>query len=174
VVSRTLADFGLPATALDLELTEHTILRSDSRMLADLHALRAHGVGIVLDHFGTGHASIAMLRDHPVTRIKIDRSLVSALGRSPGDVAILDGVARLGRGFGLAVTADGVETSEQAHLLRPHCSDAQGSYFGQRVPAEEFEVLHLTGSAAPPSQGSGIAPEACEWPASLRRAVCES
>lgn len=174
MVGRALADFGLPAAALDLELTEATILRSDSRMLADLHVLRAQGVGIVLDHFGTGHASIAMLRDHPLTRIKIDRSLVGAVGRSPGGLTVLDGVARLGRGFGLAVTADGVETAEQARLLRPHCSDAQGTHFGQSVPAEEFEALHLAGRAAPVSQGPAMAPAAVGWDASPRRTMGNS
>ena len=159
---------ALPATELDLELTEHTILRSDSRMLADLHVLRAQGVGIVLDHFGTGHASIAMLRDHPVTRIRIDRSLVSAIGRSPSGLAILDGVARLGQGFGLAITADGVETAEQARLLRPHCSEAQGAYFGQRVPAEEFGALHFSTCAASSSHIPGRPPGAPEWAASPR------
>ena len=174
VVGRALADYGLPATVLDLELTERTILRSDSRMLADLHVLRAQGVGIVLDHFGTGDASIAMLRDHPVTRIKIDRSLVGGIGHSPGDLAILEGVARLGQGFRLAVTADGVETAEQARLLRPHCSDAQGTYFGHRVPAEEFEALHLSRCAALPSHVPGMPPEAPERAAPPRRAMCSS
>ena len=160
VVGQALTDSGLPATALELELTEGTILRSDSRMLGDLHALRAQGVGIVLDQFGTGYGSIAMLRDHPVTRLKIDRTLVGSVGCDTCGLAIVEAVARLGRGFGLAVTADGVERAEQAQLLQPHCSEAQGKYLGQRVPREEFERLYLTGPLAPELAGHQVEPVA--------------
>jgi predicted signal transduction protein with EAL and GGDEF domain len=85
VIHEALVEFRLPPQALELEITENIILQSDGRIMRDLAELRAMGVGIAFDDYGTGYASLTMLKDYPVTRLKIDRSFVSGVDRSPKD-----------------------------------------------------------------------------------------
>ncbi len=137
----------LPASALELELTETIALRHDDELLAPLHALHAHGVGVALDDFGTGFASLSMLRRCPLSRLKIDRGFVSELGTEGAlgsgsdrsDVVIVEAVLALGRGLGLGVVAEGVETEAQAAFLAAHgCDEAQGYFYGPPAPASRM------------------------------------
>ncbi len=138
LVERLLGAHRLPADALELEITENIILKSDGRIKADLFDLRAMGVGIAFDDYGTGYASLTMLKDYPVTRLKIDRSFVSGVDISHKDQTIVEAISRLAQGFALDVIAEGIETREQADLMRPHCQEGQGYHFGRPVPAGSF------------------------------------
>jgi len=143
-VRSALARWALPASALELELTETIALRHDDGLLAPLHALHADGVGVALDDFGTGFASLSMLRRCPLSRLKIDRCFISGLGaegvpgsgRDRSDAVIVEAVLALGRGLGLGVVAEGVETEMQAAFLAAHgCDEAQGHLYGRPAPA---------------------------------------
>lgn len=134
-----LTDAELPPHSLEIELTENIILRQDEATLRSLGELRQAGVGIAFDDYGTGYASLSMLKRYPVTRLKIDQSFVRAMCESPSDAAIVRAVLYLGKSFGLAVIAEGVETLDQCERLRKKgCLEAQGYLFGKPVPAAEF------------------------------------
>ncbi|KQT52985.1 diguanylate phosphodiesterase [Aureimonas sp. Leaf460] len=143
VVAAALRDAGLPAGGLELEITENTILKNESRITSILHELRAIGVGIAFDDYGTGYASLTMLKDFPVSRLKIDRSFVSGSGLGRSNVAIVEAITRLASGFDLDVIAEGIETPEQADFMRHHCAEGQGYLFGRPMPAEDFSRLLL-------------------------------
>ena len=164
--------WALPASALELELTETIALRHDDELLAPLHALHAHGVGVALDDFGTGFASLSMLRRCPLSRLKIDRGFVSELGTAGtlgsgtdrSDVVIVEAVLALGRGLGLGVVAEGVETEAQAAFLAARgCNEAQGYFYGRPAPASRLlaaarkQVRHFRSdqAAAPARRGEG-------------------
>ena len=144
VVRNALDRWNLPRTALELEVTETVALARNSALLAPLRQLHAEGVGIAFDDFGTGFASLSTLKHCPLNRLKIDRSFVSELGTTGaiggaadrGNVAIIDAVVALGRGLGLGVTAEGIETSEQAAFVASKgCDEGQGLLFGRPAPS---------------------------------------
>ncbi|WKA64405.1 sensor domain-containing phosphodiesterase [Pectobacterium aroidearum] len=137
-----LARTGLQPSSLELEITENIILRYDENMLQPLKALRDVGIGIAFDDYGTGYASLSMLKNYPVTRLKIDQTFVRTMCESPPDAAIVRAILYLGKSFGLGVIAEGVETLEQSERLRGKgCEEAQGYLFGHPMPAEEFTQL---------------------------------
>jgi diguanylate cyclase (GGDEF)-like protein/PAS domain S-box-containing protein len=139
-VRRILERTGLPAAGLELEVTENVILRHDGTMLGALEELHLDGVAIAFDDFGTGFASLSMLKTYPLTRIKIDRSFVTDIGIDPTDAVIVSATAALGAGLGLDVIAEGVETEGQRDLLRlAGCNSGQGYLFGKPMSATDFE-----------------------------------
>ena len=141
-VERVLHETGLSATALELELLETTMVRNDARTLEMLHALRKMGVGLAFDDYGTGYASLSMLKRIPVSRLKIDRAFIrDVLGRRE-DTAIVEAVIYLARSFDIAVIAEGVETEAQLSFLRGHgCQEAQGYLFSPAVDVQGFNAL---------------------------------
>ncbi|MCW4114337.1 EAL domain-containing protein [Aurantimonas sp. MSK8Z-1] len=145
VVDQALRDFGLPGEALELEITENIILHSDKGIKLDLAKLREMGVGIAFDDYGTGFASLTMLKDYPVTRLKIDRSFISTVDQSARDQTIVNAIAELAKGFELEVIAEGIETEDQAVLMKAYCSEGQGYLFGKPQNAENFEQAFITG-----------------------------
>jgi diguanylate cyclase (GGDEF)-like protein len=134
-----LAAHRVPATALELEITETALLAdSDGRVLNALQTLRAAGMTIALDDFGTGFSSLAHLRRFPVDTLKIDQSFVGGIDAERGDRAIVEAVLRLGEALGLTTVAEGVETESQAAFLRGRgCKLAQGYLFARPLPAGE-------------------------------------
>jgi EAL domain-containing protein (putative c-di-GMP-specific phosphodiesterase class I) len=100
-----------------LEITESSMLEKDDRTLHLLDRLRGLGVGLAVDDFGTGYSALSYLRSFPVTRVKVDRSFVSGLGRDGTDAAVVRAVVAVSEALGLAVTAEGVETEEQRAVL---------------------------------------------------------
>lgn len=143
-VQDCLAGSGLPAHALELEITERTILRGQDHILASLRELRALGLSIALDDYGTESTSLSTLKHFPLTRLKIDRSFVDGLLTSTTDAAIIRVILYLARSLGLAVTAEGVETQAQRdRLLKKGCKHAQGFFFGQPVKAAHFSARYL-------------------------------
>lgn len=140
IVRDALADHGLPAKALELEITENIILRHDDAMTGPLRSLRDDGVGVAFDDYGTGYASLSLLKRYPLTRLKVDQSFVRRICDDSEDAAIVRAVILLGRSFGLDVIAEGVETqAQQALLIREGCHELQGFLFGRPVSAEAFE-----------------------------------
>jgi EAL domain-containing protein (putative c-di-GMP-specific phosphodiesterase class I) len=144
-VFSALAASGLPASRLELEITESVLLQNNEVTLATLHQLRALGVRIALDDFGTGYSSLSYLRSFPFDKIKIDRCFVSDLSESSEDaLAILRAVASLGISLGIATTAEGVETKEQLARVREEgCTEMQGYLFSPPRPLAEVQRLFL-------------------------------
>ncbi|MEF2549898.1 EAL domain-containing protein [Aurantimonas sp. A2-1-M11] len=138
-VRLALAATSLPPEALELEITEDIILRHDDDMTGPLRDLKDLGIGIAFDDFGTGYASLSMLKLLPLTRLKLDQSFVRGMCSSNEDIAIVRAVLYLGGSFQLAVTAEGVETEAQRDmLLAEGCVEAQGYLFGRPMSAEDL------------------------------------
>jgi diguanylate cyclase (GGDEF)-like protein len=114
-----LREYRLPPRCIEIELTE-TVLQTGAATIETLKCLRAHGVAIALDDFGTGYSSLASLEQLPLTRIKLDRSLIAGIDSSPRSAAIARAIIGLCHGLGLEVTAEGVERREQFALLLGH------------------------------------------------------
>jgi diguanylate cyclase (GGDEF)-like protein/PAS domain S-box-containing protein len=132
---------GLPADALVLEITERILAGKDPQIARAMAELQELHVRLAVDDFGTGYAALGYLRRFPVSTLKIDRSFVAGLGRSPDDHALVEAIIRLGETFDLDLVAEGVETEEQrADLLRMGCQNAQGFYYSGPLPANEAEA----------------------------------
>jgi diguanylate cyclase (GGDEF)-like protein/PAS domain S-box-containing protein len=146
-VVSALADSGLAAGRLELEITESVLLQETEATLATLHKLRGFGVKISMDDFGTGYSSLSYLRSFPFDKIKIDRSFVSELATREDSAAIVRAVTGLGKSLGILTTAEGVETSEQLAVLRSEgCNEVQGYLFSPPRPAAEVEKMLSDGS----------------------------
>jgi diguanylate cyclase (GGDEF)-like protein len=135
----TLARYGLDPGALEIEITENVILRHEDAIVTPLRALRDIGIGIAFDDYGTGYASLSLLKRYPLTRLKIDRNFTEHVCESPTDAAIVRAVVSMARAFDLAVIAEGIETEEQAAMMyQCGCGGGQGYLFGRPMPASEF------------------------------------
>jgi len=136
-VATVLAETGLAADALWLEITETSLMADAASARQTLDRVRALGVHLALDDFGTGYSSLSYLRQFPVEMLKIDRSFVSGLGDERTDDAIIAMIVALSRTLGLLVVAEGVETDAQlARLSELGCDIAQGYLFDRPAPAE--------------------------------------
>jgi diguanylate cyclase (GGDEF)-like protein len=141
-VMNALASSGLPASRLELEITESVLLEKSERNIAILNQLRELGVRISMDDFGTGYSSIGYLRSFPFDKIKIDKSFVRDLLVDEGSLAIVRAIAGLGVSFGMTTTAEGVETEEQVRCLKLEgCVEVQGYLYSKPVPAGEVAGL---------------------------------
>ena len=141
-VLAVLASTGLPNHLLELEITETTVLGLDENVIDPLRRLRDLGVKIAFDDYGTGYASLSLLKRYPLTRLKIDREFIRDLDTDPDDAAIVKAVIAMGASLGLEVIAEGIETEEQAMALAAFgCREAQGYRFGRPVPATAFQHL---------------------------------
>ncbi|MCJ2107486.1 EAL domain-containing protein [Methylobacterium sp. E-041] len=146
-VASVLTETGLPASALELEITETIILRNDPGVVTALRDLRRLDVGIAFDDYGTGYASLSLLKRFPLTRLKIDRSFVNGLCEDPRDAAVVRAVIKLSRSFNLEVIAEGIETDEQRRrLLAKGCQEAQGYLFGRPMAAAAFAAHYGVGN----------------------------
>ena len=135
-VINALAVSGLEATRLELEITESVLLHDNEATLATLHQLRGFGIKISMDDFGTGYSSLSYLRSFPFDKIKIDRSFIKDISDKGDCAAIVKAVAGLGKGLGIATTAEGVETVEQLrHVRSEGCTEVQGYFFSAPQPA---------------------------------------
>ncbi len=142
IVMDVLKHTGLPPRRLELEITETLLLEKSSQVLATLHALRALGVRISMDDFGTGYSSLGYLRSFPFDKIKIDQSFVRDLCENRESQAIVRSIISLGKGFGVTVTAEGVETEAELSWLRAEgCHEAQGFLFSHARPNAEISGL---------------------------------
>ncbi|MBB4227442.1 EAL domain-containing protein (putative c-di-GMP-specific phosphodiesterase class I) [Rhizobium mongolense] len=149
-VISALADSGLSAFQLELEITESVLLTDSETALATLHHIKGLGVRIAMDDFGTGYSSLSYLRLFPFDKIKIDQSFIRELGDSKDCAAIVKAVVDLGSSLGITTTAEGVETTNQLDQVREHgCTEIQGYFFGKPLPFSHVEKLLRKGS---PSQ----------------------
>ncbi|TIR60794.1 MAG: EAL domain-containing protein, partial [Mesorhizobium sp.] len=139
---------GLPAGRLELEVTETALIKDMPRALATLRQVKALGIRVAMDDFGTGYSSLSNLRAFPFDKIKIDGSFIKSVDRNGQVAAIVRAVLGLGRGLGLPVLAEGVETLDELRFLDAEdCEIGQGYYLGRPGPIETFS--ELTGVPAP-------------------------
>jgi EAL domain-containing protein (putative c-di-GMP-specific phosphodiesterase class I) len=143
-VSALLRDHAVAPASLRLELTESTIMNDAARALDVLTRLNALGVRVSVDDFGTGYSSLSYLKRLPVDELKIDKSFVRDMVTDSDDAAIVASTIGLGRGLGLRVVAEGVETQDTWDLLaKLGCDVAQGYYLSRPLPADAFaQWLH--------------------------------
>ena len=143
-----LGEFGIPASLMEVEITEHVFLeRRSEQVIRALELLKEAGARIALDDFGTGHSSLSHLRDFPVDVLKIDRSFVSRMLSKPRMLAIVQAITKLGPSLSLDIVAEGVETPEQLHALRDAgCEFGQGYLFGKAMQASEIGRRLTTGN----------------------------
>ncbi len=148
-VHRALAEAGVPASALILEITETAMMRDVKAARAVLDALRGAGMRIAVDDFGNGYSSLSYLRDFPLDFLKVDRSFISRIDAGPEEGALAHAIVKLADNLGLAPIAEGVERSEQADILRRWgCAFAQGYLFARPVDAEAALELVVSETAA--------------------------
>ncbi|MDF0521262.1 EAL domain-containing protein [Bradyrhizobium yuanmingense] len=142
MVTDALKHSGLAPRRLELEITETLLLEKSAQVLATLHALRALGVRISMDDFGTGYSSLSYLRSFPFDKIKIDQSFVRDLGANREAQAIIRSIVSLGKGLGVTITAEGVETEAELSCLRAEgCHEGQGFLFSKARPNAEIVSL---------------------------------
>jgi EAL domain-containing protein (putative c-di-GMP-specific phosphodiesterase class I) len=141
-VAATLTRTGLQADALTIEITETALMRKPEATAQLLAELKALDVRIAVDDFGTGYSSLAYLRQFPVDSLKIDRTFITGLGRSPEAHALTHTLIQLGKALGLETLAEGVEESEQVRALqREGCDLAQGFLFARPMGPEALEAF---------------------------------
>ncbi|WP_066882553.1 putative bifunctional diguanylate cyclase/phosphodiesterase [Dechloromonas denitrificans] len=152
-VRAVLAESGLPAERLELEITESTIMHSADSSVTTLEELKAMGVKLAVDDFGTGYSSLSYLRRFPIDRLKIDRSFVADMESDADAASLVASIIALGGSLGLRLVAEGVENSAQVSSLREMaCERVQGFHFCRPMPAEG--VVDMLNSLRP-----GIAPD---------------
>ena len=133
---------GLPPERLLLEITEGVFLHDCEQTGALLDDLKAAGIRFAMDDFGTGYSSLSYIRRFPFDKIKIDQSFVRGLSDNPESMAIVRAVTNLCRDLGMMTTAEGVESEEQATILRAlGCDTAQGYHFGRPMRAADTLAL---------------------------------
>lgn len=151
LIDRVLAETGLPAEALELELTETVIMQDREASIRTLQALKHRGIFLSIDDFGTGYSSLEYVKVFQVDGLKIDRSFVRTAHTEPEDAAIVNAIVTLAHSLRITVTAEGVETAgQQAYMLACKCDEGQGFYFGYPLKPEAIPGLlaQVVGSAA--------------------------
>ncbi|MGL6070983.1 EAL domain-containing protein [Craterilacuibacter sp.] len=150
VVRQILDETGLPASHLELEITESTAMDGDSDVLGQLVRLKALGISLAIDDFGTGYSSLAYLKKLPVSVVKIDQSFIKTLHQDADDAAITIAIISMAHSLGLDIVAEGVELeAHRAFLLQHGCRTAQGYLFSRPLPGRALENW-LSGVAAMP------------------------
>ncbi|MFC7738565.1 EAL domain-containing protein [Roseomonas sp. GCM10028921] len=144
-VRTILTETGLDSERLEIEVTESLLITDTDRTMRTLVALKSLGVQLSLDDFGTGYSSLSMLRNFPFDRIKMDRSFVNSLAESDDSAALVHGILGLGRGLGMPVIAEGVETDAQFRMLQnAQCAEIQGYLIGKPLPIASYgDVVHF-------------------------------
>jgi EAL domain-containing protein (putative c-di-GMP-specific phosphodiesterase class I)/GGDEF domain-containing protein len=141
-VQKALEQTGFPAYRLEVEITESSLLKDSELVFSQLHALREMGCSIALDDFGTGYSSLSCLWKFQFSKLKIDRSFVQTLSSSRKVEVMLKSIIDLGRSLGMKVTAEGVETPEQAEIIRDlGCTYVQGYHFGRPTNEKDLDAL---------------------------------
>jgi predicted signal transduction protein with EAL and GGDEF domain len=142
LVHSILLETGLAPGRLELEITEGVLIEDFDRGLALLRRLKALGVRISMDDFGSGYSSLSYLQAFPFDKIKIDRAFVINLGRNPQSAAIVRAVIGLGHGLEMSIVAEGVETQEQLSFLWDEgCDTVQGYFLGKPLPIGQYAAL---------------------------------
>jgi EAL domain-containing protein (putative c-di-GMP-specific phosphodiesterase class I) len=141
-IIKLLTETGFPASRLEIEITEASLLEDRDQVVTIIHSLKNLGVSVSLDDFGTGYASLAQVNSLPVDRIKIDKSFISTIVKSEQTAAIVATIASLGHTLNVPITAEGVESEQiRAALQEFGCSEAQGWLFGRAVSADSVRTF---------------------------------
>jgi EAL domain-containing protein (putative c-di-GMP-specific phosphodiesterase class I) len=144
-VMAVLAESGLAAEQLELEITESVMMDKSGRMQSLLQELRARGIRVAIDDFGTGYSSLGYLSTLPIDRLKIDRSFVASSLVEANSSVIIEAVLSLSRSLGLSTIAEGVETEAQRRFLRQQgCQQMQGYLLGRPMAAEAIAAYLQT------------------------------
>ena len=150
LVAAVLKDSGFDPARLVLEMTEGVLIDNPDETTARLVELRALGVQLALDDFGSGYSSLRYLQTLPFHKLKVDRSFVAALDQSANGGVIIQAIVALGRALGMGVVIEGIETEEQRVLLRlAGCNEMQGYLFAKPGPREEIGRLLEAARPAP-------------------------
>ena len=138
-IEAALTRHGVPASLLEVEITESAAMHDIERSLDSVRALAQLGLRIAVDDFGIGYSNLSLLGLLPLSIIKIDRSLVGNVAKCPRDAAIVRAIIELAHALGLRVVAEGVESSDQLELLRKaRCDDVQGYLLSKPLDPVEF------------------------------------
>ncbi|MDQ1701656.1 MAG: diguanylate cyclase [Frankiaceae bacterium] len=158
IVRDTIAETGIPARLLTLELTETALMSQPAAIIVAMRALRATGVRVAIDDFGTGYSSLAYLRDLPLDVVKMDRSFVERIAHSAVDREVVRMIVELADTLGLTTVAEGIETAEQAaYLVGIGCLGMQGHLFSPAVPAHALAEAVCRSAAQFPRQHMDLA-----------------
>ncbi|HZX30494.1 MAG TPA: EAL domain-containing protein, partial [Rhodocyclaceae bacterium] len=143
-VVAALAESGLDARWLELEITESILIRDTESVLEKATRLKELGLKLSIDDFGTGYSSLSYLKRFPVDKLKVDRSFVRDMATDPEDAALVQAIVQMAKTLGLKTIAEGVETQPVLdHLRLSDCDEVQGFFFGRPMPAEDFETYLL-------------------------------
>ena len=141
-IKNTLDVTDLPPETLELEITETAMLKDTAETIPLLFSLKKLGVRLAIDDFGTGYSSLSYLKNFPIDTLKIDRSFVEEIVSNTKDCAIAQTIVQLADNLQLCTIAEGVETSEQAEVLRKlGCAEFQGFFFNHPMPAQQLRLL---------------------------------
>lgn len=144
---------GLPKERLHIEITESLFIADPDAVIEKLNAIRAEGIKIALDDFGTGYSSLSYIHQFPLDKIKIDRAFVKDLPYSVDSLAVINAVVALARGFDMDIVAEGMETSDQAEILRiAGCHIGQGWFFGKPMTSHQLDQFCIEQKAQQLSQ----------------------
>jgi diguanylate cyclase (GGDEF)-like protein/PAS domain S-box-containing protein len=154
-IREALAQSGLDPRLLELELTETLVMDGAESFIRALHALKQTGTSIAIDDFGTGYSSLSYLKRFPIDKVKIDRMFIRDIANEGDDAAIVQAIVAMSHHLKLKVTAEGVETIEQAAFLRRcHCDILQGYLFGAPMTVAQMDVLLARDVAGAPTPTS--------------------
>lgn len=144
LVKKILAETGLEASVLELELTESVLVNDESVVLNVLQSLKQIGVELAIDDFGTGYSSLSRLKSFPIDRLKIDRSFVHNIEQDQDNAAIVIAIIAMAESMNMKVIAEGVETDSQlAFLSQKHCTEVQGYLLSKPLPSAEIAKFLL-------------------------------
>ena len=142
-IDEALSETGLPASSLELEITESMVMEDPEGVIILLGKIRSRGIHLSLDDFGTGHSSLAYLKRFPIDCVKIDRAFIKDTPENSNDVAIARTIVAMAKSLDLITVAEGVETIEQLNLLKTMgCDQIQGYFFSRPLSAEDFMVFY--------------------------------
>lgn len=131
-------EYGIPASAIELEITETVVMQNMETAVSILEKLHHAGFGISVDDFGTGYSSLSYLKRFPLSKVKIDRSFISDFTQGKNDAALVSAIIAMSHSLDLRVVAEGVETEEQLRFLQDlHCDEIQGFLISKPIPSEE-------------------------------------
>src|SRR5437870_6602676 len=141
-IIKLLTETGFPASRLEIEITEASLLEDRTQVVTIIRSLKNLGVSVSLDDFGTGYANLAQVNSLPIDRIKIDKSFITTMVKSEQTAAIVSTIASLGHTLSVPITAEGVESEQVRNELKKYgCSEAQGWLFGRAVSADSVRTF---------------------------------
>ena len=141
-VAAILAETGVPAHCIDIEITEGTVINNIDKIIETLHQLRSLGVKISIDDFGTGYSSLTYLKRLPIDMVKIDQSFVKDIPGDDDASAIINSIISMASHLNLDIIAEGIESIEQVHYLEDNnCTKFQGFFFHRPMPGSDFSLL---------------------------------